>query len=132
MQKPHWSAWASQNACCSGCSAVVVAEALDGLDVAALGLDGEHQAAADRGPVDDDGAGAAHALLAAHVRAGEAQLLAQELRQRHARLGQAHLAPAVDAEAHGHGLPGHAVLPSAERTAAASVLRTRACPAVRR
>jgi hypothetical protein len=48
----------------------VVGEALDGEDVGAASLDGEHEARLDGLAVDDDGAGAADAVLAADVGAG--------------------------------------------------------------
>ena len=48
---------------------------------AAVGLHRQHQAAAHDLAVHAHGAGAAHAVLAADVRAGQAQLLAQEIHQ---------------------------------------------------
>src|SRR5438105_3663568 len=63
-----------------------VGEALDRLDGAAVGLHGEHQAAAHDVAVHAHGAGAAYAVLAAEVRAGEAELLAQEIDEMQARL----------------------------------------------
>src|SRR2546430_7602489 len=45
-----------------------VSEALHGLDLVAVRLDGEHEAGADRLAVQQDGAGAAHPELASNVR----------------------------------------------------------------
>ncbi len=60
--------------------------ALDGGDGVAVGLHREHQAGAHRRAVDQHGAGAAHAVLAAGMRAGEPQPLAQAIEQARARL----------------------------------------------
>ena len=57
-------------------------DAFDGHDLVAVGLHREHQAGARRIAVEQDGAGAAHAVLAAEMRAGEAQPMAQEIGQR--------------------------------------------------
>ncbi len=65
---------------------VIVGEPLDRHHLGAVGLHRQHQAGAHRGAVDDHGAGAAHAVLAAEVSSGEPQLVAQAIRQRHARL----------------------------------------------
>src|SRR5207245_137815 len=53
---------------------------------AALRLDREHQAGADSGAVDDHGAGAAHAVLAADVGAGQPQRVTQAVGEAGARL----------------------------------------------
>ena len=55
--------------------------------LAPVGLHGERQAGARGDAVDLDRAGAADAVLAADMRAGRAQLMAQEIGQQHARLG---------------------------------------------
>ena len=57
---------------CSGCSVVAVGQPFDGADRLALRLHREHQAGAHRLAVDDHRAGAADAVLAADVRAGQA------------------------------------------------------------
>ena len=54
--------------------------------VRALGLRGEHQAGAHRDAVEQHGAGAADAVLAAGMRALEVELVAQAIEQRGARL----------------------------------------------
>src|SRR5687767_1863330 len=58
-----------------GVELVARREALDRLDAGALDLDREHRARADELAVDPDRAGAAHALLAADVRARQAELV---------------------------------------------------------
>src|SRR2546430_2518368 len=71
-----------------------VSEALHGLDLVAVRLDGEHEAGADRLAVQQDGAGAAHPVLASNVRSGEAQLVAQEVGEEQPRLHRALVAHA--------------------------------------
>src|SRR5205807_4266205 len=71
-------------------------EALDGAHILAVCLDGEHQAGACAMAVDKDGAGAADAVLAAEMRAREAELVAQEIGEREARLDRALVRRAVD------------------------------------
>ena len=61
-------------------------ERLDRLDLAAVDLHREQAAAAHRHPVDEHRAGAADAVLAADVRAGQAQPMAEEVRQQEPRL----------------------------------------------
>ena len=58
-----------------------VGHALDGLDLASLALDGQRQAGEHRLAVDQHGARAALAQLAAVLGAGEVELLAQHLEQ---------------------------------------------------
>ena len=82
------------------------AEALDGGDLAALGLAGEHQARADEEAVEVDRAGAALALFAGVLRAHQAEVLAQQLQQAGDRLdalGDA--AHAVHVARHPHRRP---------------------------
>ena len=74
----------------------VLRQAFDGDDVAALGFYRALGAAAHGAAIHDDGAGAAHAVLAAYVDAEYAQLLAQEIRQRDSRLRHSAHSPAVD------------------------------------
>ena len=69
-------------------------EAFDGSNLDAVGLHREHQAGSRWLAVDQDGAGAAHPVLAAGVRAREADLLAQAVQQR---------APRLDVDGHGRG-----------------------------
>ena len=67
---------------------------LDRLDLAAVDLHGEQAAAAHRDAVDEHRAGAADAVLAADVGAGQPQVMAEEIRQQEPRLdGLLHCAP---------------------------------------
>ena len=61
-------------------------EALDGRDVGAVAGDRERRAGLDRLAVDMDDAGAALRGVAADMRAGQAQVFAQELNQQRARI----------------------------------------------
>ena len=56
------------------------------VDLGAVGLHREQRAGLDAAAVDQDGAGAALARVAADVRAGQEKVLAQEVDQEHARL----------------------------------------------
>ena len=73
-------------------------EPLDGLDLGAVGLHGEQQAGADGDAVEPDGAGAADAVLAADVRAGQPERVAQEVGEQQARLDLFAVAPPVDGD----------------------------------
>src|SRR5262249_9835811 len=80
--------------------------ALDGADIGAVRLHGEHGARLHRLAVEIDRAGAAVAGLAADMRTGEVELLAQEVDQQGARLDQRLDALAVHGErdvGFGHG-----------------------------
>jgi hypothetical protein len=67
----------------------VLRQALHRSNVAALGLDRQHETRTGRGPVDDDGAGAADPVLAPQVGTGETKVLAQEISERPACLDSA-------------------------------------------
>jgi hypothetical protein len=54
-------------------------QSLDRQDRVAVRLYGQHEARADRRSVEDHRAGAANAMFAAHVGAGEQQIMAQEV-----------------------------------------------------
>ena len=75
VQNPHCSAWCVRNASWSGFNVPDGAEAFDGLHAAAVGLHGKHQARAHTVAVDQHGAGAADAVLAADMRAGEPEFV---------------------------------------------------------
>ena len=109
VQKPHWRPCFSQKAACIGWSVVAVGEALDGHDLGAVGLDREHRAGLDRPAVDVDGAGAALAGVAADVRAGQVEVLAQRLDEEASRLDVELAGRPIDDErdvfAHGHEPP---------------------------
>ena len=84
----------------AGAAPVAVArQALDGVHPAAVGLHGEDEAGARGLAVHQHGAGPAGAVLAAEVRAREAEVLAQQIREEHAR---DHARPALGAV---HGQP---------------------------
>ena len=75
---------------------VAIGQSLDGADRLAVGLHGEHQAGAHGLVVDDHGAGAAHAVLAADMGAGLAAIVADGVDQRFARLDPDRIIAAVD------------------------------------
>ena len=81
-----------------GMGLLAIGEALDGADLGAIALDGEHQAGTHRRAVDDHGAGAADAVLAAEVGSGLAALLADRVGQGAARLDADGVGLAVDVE----------------------------------
>src|SRR5262249_20654916 len=88
-------------------------EALDGDDVGAVGLHRQHQAAPHQDAVDPQRAGAADAVFATKVRAGQSKLEAQEVDEMLPHRHQARHAFAVDGEAdHQPLLAAHAALPS--------------------
>src|ERR1700719_579364 len=71
-------------------------DAFDGEKVVAVRLDGEHQARPHRTAVHQDRAGAAYTVLAAQMRAGEAELMADKIRERDPNLDFFLVALAVD------------------------------------
>ncbi len=82
VQKPHCSPWQSWNACCTATErAVGVRAPLDGGDLLAVDADGEKETGSHRLPADEDGARAADAVLAADVRARQAQVVPQRVGQ---------------------------------------------------
>ena len=74
----------------------VLGQTLDRGDLGAVGLDGEDRAGLDAAAVDQHRARAALARVAADVRAGQQQLLAQEVDEEQARLDVALAHLAVD------------------------------------
>ena len=99
VQKPHCRPWLSRNASCSGCSL-----SADGAMpstvrmLVAVRLHRQHQAGARRAAVEQDGAGAADAVLAAEMGAGQAELVAQEIGERHPHFDLFLVALAVDGQ----------------------------------
>ena len=90
MQKPHWSPCFSENASWIGCSAPsarrrpsTVVSSCPSAWTASIRQERTLR------PSSEDRAGAADAVLAAEVRAGQAELVAQEVGERDARLGRA-------------------------------------------
>ena len=91
---------------------LLVAEPLHRLDVRAVGLHAEHEARADRLPVQQHRARTADALLAPDVRAGVAEIVAEHVDERSARLDLHLVRRAVDGER--DAVPfGHAASPTA-------------------
>ena len=84
----------------------------DRLDRRAVGLNREQKAGPDRCAVEADGAGSAHAMLAADVRAGQSQGVTEEVRQQQPRLDELAVAPTVD----GYGDRVHAAAAHARET----------------
>src|SRR5262249_53393851 len=82
-------------------SAVCRGHALDRDDAAAIGLDCQHQAGADRLAVYDHRTRAAHAMLAGEMRARAAGINAQEIAE-----GQSRLDPQADLLAIDHDIDG--------------------------
>src|SRR3954470_20108430 len=87
---------------------------------AAAGLDGEHETGADRLAVEQHRAGAAYAVLAAHVRARQAAAVPQRVREQGTRLHVELVRLAVHGE-----LRDHAATASARRTASTRTRRVR-------
>src|SRR5580700_2480481 len=77
---------------------VAVGEPLDGADAAAVGLDREHQAGAHRIVVEDDGAGAADAVLAADMGPGLAAVIADGVDKGAPRLDPDRIVAPIDVE----------------------------------
>ena len=77
VQMPHCAAPWARNDACSAASVPCRRQALDGLDRAARDLAHRHQAGADLPAVEQHGAGAAVAGVAADLGAGEAEVVAQ-------------------------------------------------------
>jgi hypothetical protein len=71
-------------------------ESLNGAYGRALGLDGKHQAASYGGTVQKDGACAANPVLTANMRAGQMELVPEEIDQRQAVLDDGFMAGAID------------------------------------
>src|ERR1700733_2786641 len=64
---------------------IAVCEAFDRHDGCSGGLDGEQKTRPDRPAVDDHGTGAANAVFASRMRAGEIEMIPQTIAQRRAR-----------------------------------------------
>src|SRR5215469_16049653 len=77
---------------------VLLGQALDGGDLVTIMHHRERQAAIDALSVDDDRAGAALSLVAALLRAGQPEILAQRIEQRRTRIEIEGIIPSVDRE----------------------------------
>src|SRR5262249_32802089 len=78
---------------------VAVGQRLHGPDLTTVHLCRKEQAGPDSGAIDDPRAGAAHAVLAAEVRARELEIVTQEVGQRLANLDHPLVRAAVDDDA---------------------------------
>ena len=113
MQKPHWSAWWRLKASCSGESIASPASDSTVSTADPSACTASRQQRAHRDAVEPDGACAADAVLAADVRAGEAEAVAEEVGQEQPRLDLLDDAAAVD----GDGDLGHAARSQARSSA---------------
>jgi hypothetical protein len=98
VQNPHCSAFFWWKRLLQLLQLLRIGQPLDRVHAAAVRLHREHQAAAHDVAVHAQRARAAHAVLAADVRAGEAELVAQEIDQVLARQDAARHLRAVDRE----------------------------------
>jgi hypothetical protein len=73
-------------------------QTLDGLDLAPVGLNGQKRAGLDGNTIDDDGARPAIGRVAADVRAGQIQHVAQQVHQQQARLHVGRMACSIDGQ----------------------------------
>ena len=104
VQYPHCSAVLAGEGRAQLAHHRIVVETLDRRDLGAVTGDRVGDAGARRRAVDQERAGAAHAVLAAEVRAGQQLALAQEVGEMRARLDRGGDRPAVDGETDGpHG-----------------------------
>src|SRR5260221_78480 len=103
---------------------VDVTQALNRLDPAAVGLYRKQQAGAGALPVDQDGTGAADAVLAADMRAGKPERMTQEIAEQRSRLDQAFISRPIDDDRDGVRL-GHMARDQAAATARSVKTATR-------
>ena len=96
-------------------------DAFHGQYFMAVHLHGQHQAGSCRKPIEENRASAAHAVFTAQMRAGEAELLAQEIRQREADLHLLLIFLAVDGDGDSallaHALPTRVIAATSARRA---------------
>ena len=96
VQKPHWSPWHSMNPRCTGSRTPSTSRCSTVWTSWPSAIGGEHGARLHRLAVVQDDAGAAVGGVAAPVRAGQAELVAEEVDQQHPRLDVAGDQLAVD------------------------------------
>src|SRR5437016_5082650 len=75
---------------------VTLGQAFHSEKLGAVRLHGKHNAGTYRLTAHENRASAAYSVLAAQMGAGEIQLLAQKVRQRHSDLHQAFIGPSID------------------------------------
>ena len=102
VQKPHCNAWLSRNASWTGCSVPSPGQALDGEDVAAVGLHGEHRAGLDAVAVQVNGARTAVAGVAADHGADLAEPVTQVVHEEQPRLHLVRICRSVDGDSDAH------------------------------
>src|SRR5215470_20343126 len=106
-----------------GRETLILREPFDGDDLTALRLHRQHQAAAHGLAVEEHSAGAANSMLAADMRAGEPQLMAQAIGERQARFDcNLDLTP-IDPEANLHAFCSAAILRARSTIVPPSALR---------
>src|SRR5262249_42875461 len=102
---------------------LTVGEALDGLDVTAVHLNGEEQAGSHGRAVDDDRARAAHTVLAAEMRSRQLEVVAKEIGERLPGFHAPLVRSSVDGDA--NNAFDHRISPRARSAARASARRVR-------
>src|ERR1700722_18263545 len=105
-------------------------QALDGGDLCAIGLHREKQAGKHPVAVQKNGAGAAHAVFAAGMRAGEIKRFTQEIDQRQTRRHGRAARLAVDGEI--DAVLRHQIRPATAWSRASAMARATSTPAMRR
>ena len=105
VQKPHCRPWHSMKPCWTGSSSPSCSRPSTVRTVVAAGHRGQHRARLHRLVVQPHHAGAAVAGVAAPVRAGQAEVVAQEVHQQQAALDLAGDLLAVDGHRHLHVRP---------------------------
>ena len=99
VQKPHCRRVLLMHRLLEGAVAAVLCHRFDGGDGVALHLHRESEARPRRRAVDQHGAGAANAVLAADMGAGQAEILAQHVREQAARLDSGLVSTPIDRRA---------------------------------
>src|SRR5689334_12244959 len=106
-----------------GREGLIVRKPFDRDDFAVLSLHREHQAAADRLAIEEHCAGTTNPVLAADMRPGQSQLMAQAIGKRQARLDRNLDLMTVDLEANLHSDYSAAILSARSTMVPASALR---------
>ena len=121
VQNPHWSAWCRRNASCSGVSGPVPASPSTVTTSLPSTCSREEQARAHRHAVQLHRACAAHTMLAADMRPGEAEAVPEEVGEKEARVHLLAVAAAVHRDVDGD----HAACSLARATTRSTRTRTR-------
>ena len=83
-----------------GMEIAIRGQAFDRSQFGTIGLNRQHNAGANRFAVEMDRTGAAHAMLAANMRAGQSKILTQKVRQQLAWLTSCLAARAINGKSH--------------------------------